>query len=71
MILFIAISKILIYFLVITICLITLYWLKTKLNINLDIGTTRHTPQVLEELSRGYIKCTWFPNPHHCDCYKK
>lgn len=48
-----------------------LYWIKTKLNINLNIGGDKHFPQVLEESTKGLIKCTWFANPHHCDCYKK
>lgn len=54
------------------VCLITLsslyflYWLKVKLDVSFNIGN-KHTPIILEEYSKGIIKCEWFPNPHHCN----
>jgi hypothetical protein len=57
------------YIVMICIFIVTLYMLyalKCKLDINFNIGY-KHTPQILEDKSFGFIKCRWFPNNHHCD----
>lgn len=43
------------------------YWLKVRLNINLNIGK-KHFPCYIEDYTFGIIKCKWFPSPNHCKC---
>ena len=47
------------------------YNIKTRMGIDLNLLGEGHTPQKLENLTKGVVKCTWFANPHHCDCNKK
>lgn len=43
-----------------------LYAIKVKLDINFNIGN-QHFPQILENRTKGLVKCQWFANPHHCN----